>query len=279
MVIYCSSNSLYATMRFLVSLILAVLLISNLGANQEDKILRLATTSSTENSGLLNKILPDFEKQSGLAVHVIAVGTGKALRMGKDGDADVLLVHAPTAEKEFVELGYGLNRTPVMYNDFVIVGPKMDPADIASKSTIPKVMKALVASQSIFVSRADDSGTHKKELSFWAEANIKPGGSNYREAGQGMGRVLHIAGELNAYTLVDRGTWLAYKGKSPLDLLFEGNPRLFNPYSIVQINPSRFADLNHSGAQKFIHWMTSTPTQKMIGEYQINGQSLFFPDA
>ncbi|MFT5260419.1 MAG: tungstate transport system substrate-binding protein [Saprospiraceae bacterium] len=266
-------------MRFVVFLLAFVTTVTSISAYAQDKTLRLATTTSTDNSGLLDHILPAFEASTGYKVHVVAVGTGKALRMGKDGDADLLLVHAPQAEQDFVGAGYGLNRTAVMYNDFVVVGPKADPAKITTLSSIPEVMKALVDSNSIFVSRADDSGTHKKELSFWQEADIIPSGINYREAGQGMGKVLRIAGELDAYTLVDRGTWLAYKGESPLKLVFEGNPSLFNPYSFIRINPMRFADLNHEAANALIEWMTAELAQNMIGSFQINGESLFYPDA
>lgn len=273
------ANLKIVNMRCFACLLALAVAVSSFNALAQDKILRLATTTSTDNSGLLDHILPTFEASTGYKVHVVAVGTGKALRMGKDGDADVLLVHAPAAEKAFVGQGFGSSRTAVMYNDFVMVGPKHDPAKVSTLNSIAAVMRALVRSNSLFVSRADDSGTHKKELSFWKKANITPGGTNYREAGQGMGKVLRMAGELNAYTLVDRGTWLAYRGKSPLKRLFQGKPSLLNPYSLIRINPRRFADLNHKAADALIEWMTAEPAQNMIGGYQINGEPLFYPDA
>lgn len=243
------------------------------------KTLRLATTTSTENSGLLDYLLPHFETQLGYIVHVVAVGTGKALRMGRDGDADVLLVHAPTAEQRFVEAGFGLKRVPVMYNDFIFVGPESDAANLRQVDTVKEVMQSLIDKQSVFVSRADNSGTHNKEMSLWQLINAEPSGAHYREVGQGMGKVLTMASELDGYTLVDRGTWLAYKGKSPLKLLFEGAPRLQNPYSVIAVNPENHPHLNRDGAQELIDWLTGESAQRLIGDYRINGEILFTPDA
>ena len=242
-------------------------------------ILRLATTTSTDNSGLLAALLPQFEKQAGVKVHVIAVGTGKALRMGRDGDVDLVLVHAPAAEKAFVDAGYGVDRRHVMYNDFVLVGPAADPAGIAKSGDANMALERIAAKNALFVSRGDDSGTHKKERNLWQSAGITPAGDWYREAGQGMGKVLQIAGELDAYTITDRGTWLAYRDKSPLKVLFEGDPRLFNPYGIIAVNPKRYPDTNYRNAGKLIAWITSETGQQMIGGFTISGSRLFTPSA
>ena len=242
-------------------------------------ILRLATTTSTDNSGLLAVLLPQFEKQAGVKVHVIAVGTGKALRMGRDGDVDLVLVHAPATEKAFVDAGYGVDRRDVMYNDFVLVGPAADPAGIAKSGDANMALERIAAKNALFVSRGDDSGTHKKERNLWQSAGITPAGDWYREAGQGMGKVLQIAGELDAYTITDRGTWLAYRDKSPLKVLFEGDPRLFNPYGIIAVNPKRYPDTNYRDAGKLIAWITSETGQQMIGGFTISGSRLFTPSA
>ncbi len=245
-----------------------------------NNLIRLATTTSTDSSGLLNKILPSFTTDSGYKVHIIAVGTGKALRLGKDGDVDIVLVHAPNAEDKFIESGYGLKRHPVMYNDFVIVGPKSDPAKLSSATSAKQAFTQIRNTKSLFISRGDDSGTHKKELSIWNMLNIVPSGSWYRESGQGMGRVLQMANELDAYTLADRGTWLAYQDKTLLKVQYEGDPALYNPYGIIAVNPSRYPDINYSGSNTLIEWMTSkNKGQKLIGEFRKAGQQLFTPMA
>ena len=246
----------------------------------ENKIIKLATTTSTENSGLLTYLLPEFEKDTGYKVHTIAVGTGKALQMGRDGDVDVLLVHALEAEKKFVAEGSGSERFGVMMNDFVVVGEKSDPAKIASSSSIKQAFRHIASSRSKFISRGDDSGTNKKELSVWKASKINPKGYRwYIEAGQGMGKVLQMAGEMDAYTLTDRGTWLAYKSKSPLKILFEGDEALFNPYGIIAVNPVKYPDVNNAGAKALIHWITSSKGQKLIGDFKIAGDVLFKPTA
>ncbi len=240
--------------------------------------IRLATTTSTDNSGLLRQLLPPFEEQTGYKVHVIAVGTGKALRMGRDGDADVLLVHAYDDEIRFVNAGYGVNRRDVMYNDFIIVGPESDEAKIQGLKDALSALTNIRQSKSAFVSRGDDSGTHKRERWLWQQAGITPGGSWYREAGQGMGKVLQIAEELDGYTLTDRGTWLAHKATLPhLKLLVAGDERLYNRYGILAVNPKRFADLNFQGAMRLIEWVTSQQGQDIIKNYKINNEILFFP--
>lgn len=248
----------------------------------DDKIqstIRLATTTSTENSGLLGYLLPYFERESGIKTHVIAVGTGKALRMGKDGDVDLILVHAKPAELAFIEAGYGVQRHSVMYNDFVLVGPKNDPSQIQQAKDAADALARISTKQQKFVSRGDDSGTNKKELLLWKSAGIEPKGAWYMEAGQGMGKVLQMAGELDAYTLTDRGTWLAYQERSPLNIRFEGDVRLHNPYGIIAVNPERYPDLNHKGASELIKWITSPKAQQLIGDYRINGTRLFIPSA
>jgi len=246
----------------------------------ESPPLRLATTTSTDNSGLLGYLLPYFEGDSGYRVQVIAAGTGKALRMGRDGDVDVVLVHAPAAEQAFVDTGYGERRYAVMYNDFVLVGPRSAPATISGAADIIAALQALAGSGgTLFLSRGDDSGTHKKELGLWQAAGITPSGSWYLETGQSMGRVLQMAGEMDAYTLTDRGTWLAYAGQSPLRIVSEGDSRLFNPYSIIAINPKRYVDINHVGAQALIDWLVSQVGQQLIGGFRIDGERLFTPSA
>lgn len=241
--------------------------------------LKLATTTSTQNSGLLQHILPNFEKKTHYSVHVIAVGTGKALRMGKDGDVDVVLVHARPAENKFVAAGYGVNRRDVMYNDFVIVGPSDDPAHIKGMKNAAQALKAIAKSHAIFVSRGDDSGTNKKEKHLWDQAHIQPSGKWYREAGQGMGKVLQMTDELNGYTLTDRGTWLAYTDKLKLHILVQGDPKLFNPYGVIAVNPSRYKGIDYMGAMEFIAWLTSPSTQQLIADYRLHGKQLFTPDA
>lgn len=247
--------------------------------NNPKNIIRLATTTSTDNSGLLAALLPKFTESTGYEVHVIAVGTGKALRMGKDGDVDLVLVHARQAEDKFVAEGFGEKRFGVMYNDFVIVGPNHDPAGIRKAKNVVEALAGIANHHAIFVSRGDDSGTHKKELYLWGKANTKAEGSWYREAGQSMGKVLQIAAEMGAYTLTDRGTWLAYQAKSPLRINYERDPLLYNPYGIIAVNPARHADTNHQGAMALIKWFISPDGQQMIGDYRIGDNRLFTPSA
>jgi tungstate transport system substrate-binding protein len=267
--------------RLLPTLLLFFLLFSGLtlAADNPDKTIKLATTTSTDNSGLLSYLLPKFTKDTGYQVHVIAVGTGKALRMGQDGDVDVVLVHARPAEDKFVAEGYGPQRYDVMYNDFVIVGPKDDPAGISHAKDAAGALAAIARKQAIFVSRGDDSGTNKKELRLWKAAGIKPQGSWYREAGQGMGKVLQISGEMGGYTLTDRGTWLAYKDKVPLQISYQGDPQLFNPYGIIAVSPKRHPDTNYQGALALIGWIISPQGQKSIGNFRIGDKRLFTPSA
>lgn len=241
--------------------------------------LRLATTTSTANSGLMDFLLPRFTAETGLEVHLIAVGTGKALRLGREGDVDIVLVHARQAEDKFVADGYGVDRADIMYNDFVIVGPAADPASVADSKSVAEVFRNIYTSKHLFISRGDDSGTHKRELILWQSAAKTPGGSWYREVGQGMGKTLQVANEVDGYTITDRGTWLAYQSKLDIKLLYADDPPLFNPYGIIAVNPARNADVNYRGASKLIQWMTSPKAQKMIGEFKIRGQQLFVPSA
>ena len=269
----------------------------------EPEKLILATTTSTENSGLLAYILPDFEASYNARVEVIAVGTGQALKLGEDGNCDVVLVHARSKEEAFVEAGYGVNRKDLMYNDFVIVGPASDPAGVKGMTDAAAALAKIAETQSQFVSRGDDSGTHVKEQFLWKESGlelqetisiitkkshedeityVRPFGEWYISAGQGMGAVLTMADELQAYTLTDRGTYLARTLKGiDLVILVEGDPRLFNPYGIIAVNPQRHPHVNFGLAMSFIHWFTSVPTQKVIGEFGKDkfGQPLFVPDS
>jgi tungstate transport system substrate-binding protein len=258
----------------------------------------LATTTSTQDSGLLDMILPDFETRYGADVEVIAVGTGQALELGKNGDADVVLVHARKQEDAFVADGFGVNRQDVMYNDFIIVGPPSDPAGIKGMTDAGAAFGKLAAAQSIFISRGDNSGTHTKEISIWEASQLplieassvisperkikQPEGDWYQSVGQGMGAVLTIAGEQQAYTLSDRATFLARKQAGlDLEILVEGDSRLFNPYGVIAVNPEKHPTVNAAGAQAFIEWITSVETQKLISQYGVDkfGQSLFVPDS
>ncbi len=242
----------------------------------------LATTTSTRDSGLLEEILPDFVRQAGVDVDVIAVGTGQALQLGVDGNADVLLVHARAREDAFMDEGHGVRREDVMYNDFVIVGPADDPAGIAGTSDAAVAFAAIAAAEAPFVSRGDDSGTHTKEKAVWAKAGIEPTGDWYISAGQGMGAILTLANEELAYTLSDRATYLA-RTLEGMELVIEteGDPLLFNPYGVIAVNPEKSPEIHADYAQSFIDWLTSIPTQKLISEFGIDefGMPLFTPDS
>jgi tungstate transport system substrate-binding protein len=260
-------------------LCLPVVLFTALASAGEPALLRMATTTSTENSGLFNVIQPVFEQVLDIRVHIIAVGTGKALELGRRGDVDVVLVHAKAAEEAFVNAGYGVARHEIMYNDFVIVGPPGDPAGVRGMQGAGKALARIAATSSTFVSRGDDSGTHKKENTLWQQANIRPAGGWYRQVGQGMGKTLQIAGELAGYTLVDRGTWLAYRANSPLQLLVSGGEELLNPYGIIAVSPERFPDINFAAVQRLIDWFASTEAHALIAGYTVDGEQLFYPVA
>jgi len=241
----------------------------------------LATTTSTVDSGLLDVLIPVFEKQTGFRVKTIAVGTGQALIMGERGEADVLLVHAPEAERKLVDQGIGIHYRLVMHNDFVLVGPASDPAGI-SKRQISAALKAIFEKQAVFISRGDDSGTHKKEISLWKEAKLDPRGKPwYHESGQGMGATLQMASQKSGYTLTDRATYLALKNSVELVPLCSGDIPLHNIYHVMQVNPERFTKANAAGAKAFIDFLTAPETQTIIGDYGRSkyGEPLFFPDA
>jgi len=242
-------------------------------------IIRLATTTSTENSGLLGAILPPFEKRVGVKVDVIAVGSGKAMKLGENGDVDVVLSHAPALEDAFVAAGFGVNRRDVMYNDFVLVGPPNDPAAVREAKDAVDAFKRLAAAQATFISRGDDSGTHEKEKALWKAAGITPAGTWYVSAGLGMGQTLQMADEKKAYTLSDRGTYLTYKAKGDLVILSQGDPALFNPYTIIAVNPARYPKVRYLDAMALIAWMTSPGGQRRIGDFTIGGEMLFHPTA
>lgn len=242
-----------------------------------ENIIKLATTTSTDNSGLLKVLLPPFEKKYDTRVDIIAVGTGKAIKLGENGDVDVILVHARKAEDKFVNDGYGVNRRDVMYNDFIILGPKADPAKVKGSSHAAAALKKIAQNEATFVSRGDDSGTHKKEMALWQEAEIEPKGSWYNAIGQGMGAALQVADEKQGYVLADRGTYLAYMNKIDLEIAYEGDKALFNPYGIIAVNPATYPDSNYMGAMMLIGWLTSVDGQKIIKEFKKNGEVLFNP--
>lgn len=240
----------------------------------------LATTTSTQDTGLLDELIPIFEKENKAQVKIVAVGTGEALKMGERGDADVLLVHSKKSEDEFVVNGYGVERIPVMYNYFVVIGPSSDPAKIKGSSAAD-AFEGIASANATFVSRGDDSGTHKKEKGIWESCGVTPSGSWYIESGQGMGGTIRITNEKKGYTLADRGTFLASKKSIELVVLVGKDPVLLNPYGVIAVNPERFPRVNHQGAQAFIDFLTSPKIQKMIGEFgkEKYGQPLFIPNA
>lgn len=241
----------------------------------------LATTTSTRDSGLLDYLLPMFQEQTGYNIKMVAVGTGEALAMGEEGNADVLLVHAPASELELMEGGYGKDRFLIMHNDFVIVGPADDPAGIKGSESTAAAFTAIAANESPFTTRGDDSGTHKMELSLWASAEIAPEGDWYINTGQGMGDTLRIASEKYAYTLTDRATYLALKDTLELDILFEGDKVLLNIYHVITVNPEKWPNMNYDGAKAFADWLVTKEVQDLIGNFGVDkfGQPLFFPDA
>lgn len=242
--------------------------------------LKLATTTSTDNTGLLKVLLPPFEVKNNCKVDVIAVGTGQSLKLGEQGDVDVVLVHAVELEEKFVKEGYGVNRKYVMYNDFIIVGPPEDPAKIKGLKEAKEAFKRIAETKSPFVSRGDQSGTHVKELALWKAAGIKPEGQWYIESGKGMGEVLNMASEKKAYTLADRGTYLAYREKTSSVILCEGDPMLGNPYHIMAVNPAKFPHAKFELANKLIDWVTSKEGQQIIRDFKDkNGNPMFTPTA
>jgi len=270
-----------ARRRLTGALALAVLCLAGVAAPAQERSIVMASTTSTEQSGLFAHLLPAFRKASNIDIKVVAVGTGQALDMGRRGDADVLFVHDQPAEEKFVAEGFGLKRSPVMYNDFVIVGPKADPAGVKGKDVAVALGK-LAASSAPFISRADKSGTHAAELRYWKAAGIdSPVGkvSGYKECGCGMGPALNIGSSTDAYVLTDRGTWLSFKNRGNLVVLVEGDKRLFNQYGVIVVNPARHPHVKTDLAQAFADWVLSANGQDTIASYKINGEQLFFPNA
>jgi tungstate transport system substrate-binding protein len=267
--------------RLLFSLLLCFIITGRVCAEEASVPLeiRMATTTSTEASGLLGVLLPGFERDSGIRVRVISVGTGQALKLGERGDVDIVFVHSRPDEDKFMAQGLGSVRYDVMYNDFIIVGSPADPAHVRGLKDAASALQKIAQAKSSFVSRGDDSGTHKKELSLWKDLGIQPKGAWYVEAGQGMGEVLAMAGNLRAYTLSDRGTFLAYRGKVGLDVLVSQVPGLYNPYGIMPVNPAKHPHVKHKAAVKFADWIVSPSGQEAIRSLKVDGQSLFIPGA
>jgi len=245
----------------------------------QDRYITVASTTSTEASGLFAHILPLFETKSGIEVRVVAQGTGQALETGRRGDADVVFVHSRPAEDQFVAEGHGVERHDVMYNDFVIVGPGDDPAGVAGTTDATAALAAIAEAEATFASRGDDSGTHQAERRLWEAAGVAADGAWYRELGSGMGATLNTAAQLPAYTLTDRGTWLSFENRGPLEIVVEGDERLFNPYGVILVNPERHDHVKAEAGQTFIDWLTSDEGQAAIASYTIGGEQLFFPSA
>jgi tungstate transport system substrate-binding protein len=261
---------------------LAAIALAGAPAGAQDKSIIVASTTSTQDSGLFSHILPLFKAKTGIDVKVVALGTGQALDTGRRGDADVLLVHAKAQEEKFVADGFGVKRYPVMYNDFVLIGPKSDPAGIKGMVDIAEALKAIKSRGAPFISRGDRSGTHIAELDLWKAAGIDIGkdrGPWYKEIGQGMGAALNVASATGAYVLADRGTWLAFKNRGDLDILVAGDKRMFNQYDVILVNPARHPHVKRDLGQAFIDWLVSPEGQRAIADYTIGGAQLFYPNA
>jgi len=261
--------------------ILCLLALSLSAAASAAPAITVASTTSTEQSGLFGYLLPLFKARTGIEAHVVAVGTGQALKIGENGDCDVVFVHDRESELKFVESGFGIERREVMYNDFVLIGPKSDPAHIAGESSVSAALAGIAAAGAPFVSRGDDSGTDKAEKRLWRAAGIEgkmTQSSWYREIGQGMGPALNTAAAMGAYLLADRGTWISFKNRRDLDILVEGDKRLFNQYGVMLVNPARHPQVKAAEGRQFIRWLTAPEGQKAIAAYKIEGQQLFFPN-
>jgi tungstate transport system substrate-binding protein len=277
--------ALSANRRTVLGLILGACLVAAITASTpraEDKFIIVQSTTSTQNSGLFEHILPTFTEKTGIGVRVVAVGTGQALKNAEKGDGDVVLVHSKPDEEKFVADGWGVKRHDVMYNDFVIVGPAADPAKVAGLEDASEALKKIAETEAPFASRSDESGTHKAELKLWEEAGIDPkpsSGTWYLETGSGMGATLNTAIGKHAYTLTDRGTWLSFANKSDFKIMVEGDPRLFNQYGVILVNPAKHKNVKAKEGQAFIDWLTGPDGQAAISSYKIDGQRLFFPNA
>ena len=268
--------------RILVVTLLALVGTAAVPALAQQKFITVASTTSTEQSGLFKHLLPVFEKETGIQVRVVAVGTGQALDIGRRGDADVVFVHARSAEEKFLSEGQGVKRFPVMYNDFVLIGPKSDPAKVAGGKDITEALRKIKAAQATFVSRGDRSGTHIAELELWKESGVdiaKDKGPWYKDTGQGMGPALNTAASLGAYLLSDRGTWISFRNRGDLEIVVQGDRRLFNQYGVMLVNPAKHPNVKKELGQQFIDWLISPEGQKTIAGYKIDGQQLFFPNA
>jgi tungstate transport system substrate-binding protein len=268
--------------RCFIAVLLGAAALVQVPAFAQDKFIVVASTTSTENSGLFKYILPIFEKKTGIQVRVVALGTGQALDLARRGDADVLFVHNKAAELKFEKAGYGVNRRDVMYNDFVLVGPKSDPAKVGGGKDILVAFQKVAESKAPFASRGDKSGTNAAELRYWKAAGIDPTTGRkswYRETGSGMGATLNTAAGMDAYSLTDRGTWLSFKNRGDLEILVQGDPRLFNQYGIMLVNPGKYPQVKKDLGQTFIDWVLSPEGQEAIASYKIGGQQLFFPNA
>ena len=270
------------TRRMFSTLATLLMLAGGTAALAQDQSIVVASTTSTQDSGLFDYILPLFEEKTGIDVKVVAQGTGQALDTGRRGDADVVFVHAKAQEEKFIEEGFGVKRFDVMYNDFVLIGPKNDPAGISGTKDIAAALTAIETKEAPFVSRGDKSGTHSAELRLWKAAGVDieaVKGPWYKEIGQGMGAALNTASAMNAYVLSDRGTWLSFKNRGELDVVVEGDKRLFNQYGVMLVNPEKHPSVKTEAGQRFIDWLISPEGQAAIGEYKIDGQQLFFPNA
>jgi tungstate transport system substrate-binding protein len=270
------------TRRFLLGAMIAMVTGFVGAAFAQEKSIVVASTTSTQDSGLFGHLLPLFKAKAGIDVKVVAQGTGQALDTARRGDADVVFVHAKAAEEKFLAEGFGVKRFPVMYNDFILIGPVRDPAGVGGTRDIVAALKAIRQKQAPFVSRGDRSGTHQAELALWATAGIdlaRDKGPWYREIGQGMGAALNTAGAMNAYTISDRGTWISFRNKGDLVIAVEGDQRLFNQYGVMLVNPAKHPNVKTALGQQFIDWLISPEGQQVIANYKINGQQLFYPNA
>lgn len=268
--------------RALLAALAVFVVVGGAPAAAQERFITAASTTSTEQSGLFGHILPLFEQKAGIKVRVVALGTGQALDLARRGDADVVFVHAKAAEEKFLAEGFGIARFPVMYNDFVLIGPRADPAKVGGGRDITEALQKIQSAQAPFVSRGDKSGTHMAEVALWKVAGIdldKAKGPWYRDTGQGMGPALNTAASMNAYVLADRGTWLAFKNRGELAILVEGDRRLFNQYGVIVVNPARHPHVKKDLGQAFVDWVVSADGQKAIADYKINGEQLFFPNA
>lgn len=268
--------------NFLTAITLCASMVLTAPGHAEEKSIIVQSTTSTQNSGLLDYILPMFEKVSGIKVNVVAVGTGQAIKNARNCDGDVLFVHAKSTEEKFVSEGYGVKRFDVMYNDFIIVGPATDPAGVSGRNDAAASLKKIADTKSIFASRGDDSGTHKKELLLWNEAGVDvkaASGTWYRETGSGMGATLNVSVGMGAYAMTDRATWIAFKNKGEFKIAVEGDKVMFNQYGIMQVNPARCPNVKASAAKYFVDWIITKQGQSAIAAYKLNGQQLFFANA